>query len=187
MPFKFTPKEIADVILIEPKAFSDDRGYFFENYKKSDFLNNGIEYDFVQDNTSFSDGNVIRGLHFQAPPYDQGKLVRTINGKILDVAVDVRKGSPTYGKWVSEVLSGEDMKMLWIPPGFAHGFLTLTESLVHYKVTGEYNKESEGGLLWNDPELGIPSPSKDVQLSPKDEEWPTISELKSPFIYKRGR
>ena len=187
MPFKFTPREIPDVVLVEPKAFSDDRGYFFESYKKSEFISNGIEYEFVQDNTSFSEGNVIRGLHFQSPPYDQGKLVRVLTGKILDVAVDIRKGSLSYGKWVSEVLSGEDRKMLWVPPGFAHGFLTLKESLIHYKVTGEYNKESEGGLIWNDSDLNIHWNSQDVQLSSKDTEWPTLKELRSPFIFNRGR
>lgn len=184
MPFKFNSTEIKDVIVVEPRSFPDGRGFFFENYKKSDFIKNGIEYEFVQDNSSFSDSNIIRGLHFQAPPYEQGKLVRVITGEILDVAVDIRVGSPTYGKWVSEILSADNRKMLWVPPGFAHGFLTLKESFVHYKVTKEYNKDSEGGLIWNDPDLSINWPDKEPQLSEKDVAWPTLKNLKSPFKYE---
>ncbi len=186
MPFTFVRKEIPDVILVVPKSFSDDRGYFFENYKRSEFRANGISYDFVQDNTSFSDSNVLRGLHFQSPPYEQGKLVRVLVGEILDVAVDIRKGSPTYGRWVSEVLNQDNRKMLWVPPGFAHGFLTRGESLVHYKVTKEYNKDSEGGILWDDKDLGIGWNSTEIGLSAKDKLWPELNQLKSPFEYGKG-
>lgn len=183
MPFEFHPTGVSEVVVVVPRSFSDSRGYFFENYKKSDFAENGITYDFVQDNTSMSDQGVIRGMHFQAPPYEQGKLVRALVGEIIDVAIDVRKGSPTYGKWVSEVLSGENRKMLWVPPGFAHGFYTVSEALVHYKVTKEYNKDSEGGLLWNDTFLNIDWPNKAPGLSEKDLLWPTWENFKSPFNY----
>ncbi len=184
MPFTFQSTKIKDVILVEPRSFNDDRGFFYENYKKSDFLKNGIVYDFVQDNTSKSEKGVIRGMHFQAPPHEQGKLVRAVQGEILDVAIDIRIGSPTYGKWVSEVLTSENKRMLWVPPGFAHGFLTLTEAVVHYKVTNEYNKDSEGGVMWNDRELGIDWPLGNPSLSPKDTEWPSFDGLQSPFKFK---
>lgn len=184
MPFTFHPTKIKDVILVEPRSFSDDRGFFFENYKKSEFDKNGILYDFVQDNTSRSEKGVIRGMHFQAPPHEQGKLVRAILGEILDVAIDIRKGSPTYGQWVSDVLSSENKKMLWVPPGFAHGFLTLTEALVHYKVTKEYNKDSEGGLIWNDSDINVKWPLMNPNLSEKDTIWPGIKNFKSPFNYE---
>ena len=184
MPFVFTPTNIKNVILVEPKSFSDDRGFFFENYKKSDFSSNGIDLEFVQDNTSKSDRWVIRGLHFQKPPHEQGKLVRVVSGEILDVAVDIREGSPTYGKWISAILSAENKKMMWVPPGFAHGFLTLSEAVVHYKVTKEYNKDSEGGLIWNDADLGIDWGVKDVSLSEKDKTWPGFANFGTPFTYR---
>lgn len=183
MPFQFVGTEIPGVVEIIPKSFPDERGYFFENYKKSDFYNNGIKYEFVQDNTSFSQKDVVRGMHFQSPPYEQGKLVRVLYGRIIDVAVDIRVGSKTYGKWVSRVLSGQDKKMLWIPPGFAHGFLAPGESLVHYKVTKEYNKESEGGIIYNDPTVGIKWPCERPNLSSKDLSWPTFKNFESPFSY----
>lgn len=184
MPFTFQPTKIEDVLLVQPRSFSDDRGYFYENYKKSDFVSNGISLEFVQDNTSKSEPGVIRGMHFQSPPHEQGKLVRAIQGEILDVAIDLRKGSHTYGKWVSEVLSSDNKKMLWVPPGFAHGFLTLTEAVVHYKVTKEYNKDSEGGVLWNDVKIGIDWPLRSPSLSSKDTQWPSFENLKSPFNYR---
>lgn len=183
MPFTFVKTKIPDVVIVEPRSFSDDRGYFFENYKKSDFVNNGISPEFVQDNTSFSDAYVLRGMHFQRPPYAQGKLVRVITGRVLDAAIDIRVGSPTYGKYVVEELSADNKKMLWVPPGFAHGFLTLEVSNVHYKVTKEYNKDSEGGIIWNDPDLKIDWNATEVGLSPKDKEWPKLRDLESPFTY----
>ncbi len=183
MPFQFLKTEIPDVIEIVPRSFPDERGYFFENYKKSDFFNSGIAYEFVQDNTSFSQKSVVRGMHFQSPPHEQGKLVRVLIGKIMDVAVDIRTGSPTFGKWVSRELSGVNMKMLWIPPGFAHGFFALEESLVHYKVTKEYNKESEGGVIYSDPMLNIKWPSQNLNVSEKDLKWPDFKNFNSPFSY----
>ncbi|MHB8360893.1 MAG: dTDP-4-dehydrorhamnose 3,5-epimerase [Thermoplasmataceae archaeon] len=183
MPFNFVKREINGVILVEPRSFDDERGFFFENYKKSDFVKNGIKFDFVQDNSSYSDSYVLRGLHFQKPPYEQGKLVRVITGKILDVAIDIRKGSITYGKYVSEILSGSNKKMLWVPPGFAHGFLTYEPSFVHYKVTKEYNKDSESGIIWNDKILGIDWGNDNINLSSKDQQWKGLNEFESPFNY----
>lgn len=171
MPFKFKRLAIPDVILVESRAFADDRGYFKETYKKSEFENFGIPISFVQDNVSWSQKHVLRGLHFQRPPFAQGKLVSVMTGEILDVAVDLRKGSSTYGKYVSETLSDENHRLLWVPPGFAHGFFTLKESVVHYKVTNEYNKESEGGIMWNDPLIGVEWPIDNPSLSGKDEIW----------------
>lgn len=183
MPFSFTRTKIPDVIAVEPKSFSDSRGFFFENYKKSDFLDNGIAVDFVQDNSSYSEPNVIRGMHFQSPPHDQGKLVRAVVGSILDVAIDIRVGSPSFGQWVSEVLNEQNKKMLWVPPGFAHGFLSLERCYVHYKVTKEYNKDSEGGIIWNDQTIAIDWGKEKIGLSPKDELWPMLKDVKSPFTY----
>ncbi len=183
MPFTFTTTEVSGVIIIEPKSFNDDRGFFLETYKRSEFNKAGIKLDFQQDNSSYSEANVMRGLHFQRPPFEQGKLVRVISGKIIDVAVDLRVGSPSFGKYVSVVLDDENKKMLYIPPGFAHGFLTLKKSYVHYKVTKEYNKDSEGGLLWNDPSLGVNWPAKEPLVIDKDKSWPRLKDLKSPFKY----
>ena len=183
MPFQFVRTEIQDVIEIVPRKFEDERGFFLENYKRSDFLNIGINYDFSQDNTSFSQKNVVRGMHFQSPPHEQGKLVRVVTGKIMDVAVDVRLNSPTFGKWVSRELSEENLKMLWMPPGFAHGFFALEESLVHYKVTKEYDKESERGIIYNDPVLGVKWPSGEIISSEKDRLWPNFKNIKYPFKY----
>lgn len=171
MPFKFERTSIPDVVLIESRAFGDDRGYFKETYKKSEFEKFGISLSFVQDNVSWSEKNVLRGLHFQKPPYAQGKLVSVMSGKILDVAVDLRKGSQTYGKYVSEILSNENHRLLWVPPGFAHGFLVLEESVVHYKVTNEYNRDSESGIMWNDPIINVKWPIENPLLSGKDELW----------------
>lgn len=177
MPFKFKQQSIPDVILIESSAFGDERGYFKETYKKSEFEKSGVSLSFVQDNVSWSQSNVLRGLHFQRPPYAQGKLVSVMFGKILDVAVDLRKNSPTYGNYVSETLSENNHRSLWVPPGFAHGFLALKESVVHYKVTQEYNKESEGGIMWNDPIINVKWPTVNPSLSAKDLGWGTSEGL----------
>lgn len=171
MPFKFERTNLFDVIIVESKAFTDERGLFKEIYKITDFSDSGIPYTFVQDNVSKSQKNVLRGLHFQRPPYSQGKLVGVMLGKVLDVAVDLRKNSTTYGKYVMEELSFENNKMLWVPPGFAHGFLALEDSIVHYKVTNVYNKESEGGIIWNDPTIKVKWPIEHPLLSIKDELW----------------
>ena len=155
MPFEFKKLEIPDVILIIPKVFEDDRGFFMETFKISDFKAYGISYEFVQDNHSKSKKGVLRGLHYQLYPKAQGKLVRCIRGRIWDVAVDIRKGSPWYGKWVAVELSEENKLMLWIPPGFAHGFVALEDAEIIYKCTAEYAPELDRGIIWNDPELAI--------------------------------
>jgi dTDP-4-dehydrorhamnose 3,5-epimerase len=147
---------LAGLLLIEPKVFEDSRGYFLESYNSETFKNSGIDTIFVQDNQSFSCKGTLRGLHFQNTPYAQVKLIRVITGSIIDVAVDIRKGSKTYGKYYSAELSGENKKMLYIPDGFAHGFLTLEDNtIVQYKCSNVYNKESEGGIMWNDPDINI--------------------------------
>lgn len=173
MPFIFTPLEISDVILIEPKAFEDERGFFVEYYKKSEFVANGIDVDFVQDNHSRSTKGVLRGLHYQLNPNAQGKLVRCIKGEILDVAVDIRKGSPTFGKWVAEKLTAENKRMLYIPEGFAHGFYSISDVVeITYKVTAEYAPESDRSIRWDDPQIDIAWSElidlSDVVLSDKD-------------------
>lgn len=173
---------IPDLLVIQPKIFEDPRGYFYESYNKSNFAEHNIHVEFVQDNQSLSQKGVLRGLHFQAPPYDQGKLVRVIAGGVLDVAVDIRKNSPTYGKYFSIVLDEKNKTMFWIPPGFAHGFLTLADNTIFsYKCTNVYNKESEGSILWNDPTIGIDWGVSSPQLSDKDKEAKLFNELKSPF------
>ena len=184
MAFEFKRLEIPDVILITPTAFADERGFFMESHKESEFKANGIEFEFKQDNHSKSSRNVLRGLHYQLEPYAQGKLVRVVTGSIFDVAVDIRKSSPTFGKWVSAELSEDNKKMLWIPPGFAHGFLTLEDNTnVLYKTTNEYNKESERGISWNDPEIGIKWPVNNPLLSEKDKKHPILKEADINFNY----
>ena len=181
MPFKFERKNIPEVIVVEKIAFSDQRGFFEEMYKESTFKESGIKGPFLQDNHSFSKKGVIRGLHFQKAPRSQGKLVSVISGKILDVAVDIRTQSQFYGKWVSEELSQENHRMLWIPEGFAHGFLALEDSHVLYKTTGEYSSEFEEGIIWNDPDINIQWPALPYIISQKDMSFGTLKELE-----KRG-
>lgn len=168
--------------IVQPKVWGDARGYFFESYSVAAFAAAGLPTDFSQDNQSKSAKGILRGLHFQAPPFAQGKLVRVITGAVLDVVVDIRKASPTYGQHFKIELNEENKTMLWVPPGFAHGFLTLAaDTIFVYKVTGLYNKESEGGLLWNDPALGIEWGVRDPLLSDKDKVQPTLADLGSPF------
>ncbi len=184
MPFNFKRLEIPDVILIEPKVFGDERGFFMETYKASDFKKNGIEYDFVQDNHSKSQRGVLRGLHYQLKPMDQGKLVRCVRGRIWDVAVDIRKGSPWFGKWVAVELSEENKLMLWVPPGFAHGFVALEDGTeVMYKVTNEYAPELDRGIIWNDPDLAIDWPIENPVLSEKDKKLPKFKDAENNFVY----
>lgn len=181
MPFVFEETTIKDLIIISPRIFTDVRGYFYESFKESDFISAGIKEKFVQDNHSFSVKNVIRGLHFQKYPHGQGKLVRCIRGKVWDIAVDVRKNSKTFGKYFSIELSEENKKMIYIPPGFAHGFVSLTEHTeILYKCTAEYAQGSDGGIRWDDPELNIkwPVKKKDAIISDKDKALPYLSELK---------
>jgi len=152
---KFIPLAIPDVILIEPRVFGDHRGFFMETWQRKNFAENGIDYDFVQDNHSKSSHGILRGLHYQIEQ-TQGKLVRVVEGAVFDVAVDMRRSSPTYGQWVGEELSAENQKMLWVPPGFAHGFYVMSETAEFvYKCTDYYAPEHEKSLLWNDPELNI--------------------------------
>jgi dTDP-4-dehydrorhamnose 3,5-epimerase len=175
---------IAGLLEIEPIIFGDERGYFYETYNREKFKAAGIFGEFVQDNQSLSSEGVLRGLHFQKPPFAQGKLVRVIQGSVIDVAVDIRKGSPTFGQYHKVLLSGENKKMFWIPPGFAHGFATLEDNTIFaYKCTGFYNKESEGSLRWNDPELKIDWEIDNPSLSEKDREAPLLASLNSPFEY----
>lgn len=170
------------VLLIEPQVFGDKRGYFFESFRESFLKSQGVEVNFVQDNESLSSRGVLRGLHYQAPPHAQGKLVRVTSGAVVDVAVDIRRNSATFGKHYSCVLSEENKYMLWIPPGFAHGFATLKdETRFLYKCTDYYSKESEGGILWNDPALNIDWQLEEPLVSEKDLELPTLGNLNSPF------
>jgi dTDP-4-dehydrorhamnose 3,5-epimerase len=154
---KATPLKIPDIVLIEPKVFGDERGYFFESFNQAAFNQAiGYEVQFVQDNHSKSQKGVLRGLHYQLPPKAQGKLVRVVQGEVFDVAVDIRKDSPTFGQWVGVILSAENKRQLWIPAGFAHGFITLSESAEFlYKTTDYYAPEYERCIAWNDPEIGI--------------------------------
>ncbi|HOT45134.1 MAG TPA: dTDP-4-dehydrorhamnose 3,5-epimerase [Spirochaetota bacterium] len=178
MPFTFTNLEINGLVMVEPRVFPDDRGFFLESYKESDFARAGIPFRFVQDNHSRSIRNVIRGLHFQRPPRAQGKLVRVIRGKVWDVAVDIRKGSPTYRRWVGVELSEENKLMIFIPPGFAHGFVALTDDVhIMYKCTEEYDAALDGGIRWDDPDIGVAWPVKDPVVSDKDRVLPYLREL----------
>jgi dTDP-4-dehydrorhamnose 3,5-epimerase len=177
--FEFIKLNISDLILVKPKVFGDKRGFFMEIYKKSDFVKNGIDLDFNQDNQSKSTFGVLRGLHYQEGQKAQAKLVRCVKGKIFDVAVDIRKDSPTFGKWVGEILTEENKNMLFIPKGFAHGFVTLSdEAEIVYKVAGEYAPEAERGLRWNDSDINIDwGIDFEPILSEKDLTQPYLKEL----------
>lgn len=184
MPFKFTRLEMDGVVLIEPHLFGDERGFFLELYKRSDFRRAGITEHFVQDNHSRSTKGVLRGLHYQKEPRAQGKLVRCLQGKIFDVAVDIRKGSPTYGKWVGQELTGENRQMLYVPIGFAHGFLTLSDvAEVLYKCTDEYSPSHDRGIIWNDPDIGIPWKTSEPLISGKDMTHPRLRDADNEFVY----
>lgn len=165
-------------MLVEPKVYADGRGFFLESYKESEFAAAGIDERFVQDNHSLSRKNVLRGLHFQRVPKAQGKLVRVIKGTVWDVAVDIRKDSPTFKRWHGVELSAENGLMLYIPPGFAHGFVALTdETHLMYKCTEEYDVALDTGIRWNDPDLAVDWPVKEPVLSLKDEELPMLKEV----------
>ncbi len=185
MPFKFVRLEIDGVVLIEPQVFGDERGFFLELYKRSDFLQAGIAEHFVQDNHSRSAKGVLRGLHDQKEPRAQGKLVRCLQGSIFDVAVDIRKGSPTYGKWVGRELTGENRLLLYVPVGCAHGFLTLSDTAeVLYKCTDEYSAVHDRGIIWNDPDIGIPWQISAPVLSAKDMVLPRLRNADNEFLFK---
>lgn len=183
MPFEFEKLEIEGVVLVKPKVFGDNRGFFIESYKKSEFVQNGIDCEFIQDNHSKSTKGVLRGLHYQVAPKAQAKLLRCIKGKILDVAVDLRKDSKTFGKWLKVELSEENHHMLFIPRGFAHGFLVLSdEAELIYKTDNEYSAEHDRGLLWCDNDVNIDwgteiEPAFAPILSDKDKIQPTLKEL----------
>lgn len=183
---KFIKTNIAGLEIIEPQIFKDDRGYFFESYSQTKFETAGISINFVQDNQSFSHKGAIRGLHAQSAPHAQAKLVRVIQGRVLDVAVDIRKGSPTYGKYETVELSAENQRQLLIPEGFLHGFAVLEDNTIFaYKVNNYYAKDCELGVLWNDPTLNINwgiDPSAAI-ISPKDELLVKFDDLDSPFTY----
>ncbi|MDX9905455.1 MAG: dTDP-4-dehydrorhamnose 3,5-epimerase [Bacteroidales bacterium] len=179
---KIHKTEIEDLLVIHPDVFPDERGYFFESYQKEKFREAGLNWDFVQDNESMSMKGVLRGLHVQLPPYAQGKLVRVVSGSVLDVAVDLRKNSATYGKWASFRISAENKWMAFIPAGFAHGFLVLEDhTIFQYKCTNYYNKESESGIIWNDPDLNIDWGIEHPLVSEKDLKGLRFKDFVSPF------
>ena len=187
--FKKIETSIEGVYIIEPTVFGDSRGYFMETYSKPDFEELGLNYNFVQDNQSKSKKGVLRGLHFQKEN-TQSKLVRVIKGEVFDVAVDLRPASKTYGKWEGAILSSENKKMFLIPKGFAHGFLVLSdEAEFTYKCDDIYNHEAEGGLMWNDPDVGIDWPLGNIKVeelltSEKDSKWPSLQELRKTDLFK---
>ncbi len=184
MPFTFEIMSIPEVKLIIGKSFSDDRGFFKENFKESDFSLNGIKTKFFQDNFSHSKKGVLRGLHFQKFPKAQAKFVSVFHGEIFDVAVDIRKNSPTYGNWVGETLSEENNKSLYIPEGFAHGFCVLSDTAdVFYKASQEYSPENEKGIIWNDSNLNIKWPIDNPILAEKDLALPTLENADNNFTY----
>lgn len=179
---EFQKTGIDGLLILKPKVWGDDRGYFFESYHINSFKQASINDQFLQDNESLSSKGVLRGLHFQQPPFAQGKLVRVITGSVLDVVVDIRKASSTYGKYFSLELNGDNKTMLWIPPGFAHGFVALEENTIFsYKCTNVYNKESEVCVVWNDIELNINWVIKDPIVSAKDNIGLKFNQLNSPF------
>jgi dTDP-4-dehydrorhamnose 3,5-epimerase len=187
MPFEFKPFDLLpEVILVETKAFPDARGWFAETYKKSEFAKNRIAYEFLQDNYSRSTTKgILRGLHFQNEPAAQGKLVRCVAGEVFDVAVDIRRGSPTYGSWVSVNLSAENKRMVWVPPGFAHGVLTVADvAEIIYKVTSEYSPFHDRSIRWNDPEIGVDWPVANPILSKKDAEAPLLRDSDCNFVWR---
>lgn len=184
---QITPTDIPDLLILAPRVFQDPRGFFLESYNRERFREAGIDCEFVQDNHAFSkDKGVLRGLHFQAPPHAQAKLVWVTRGAVYDVVVDLRKGSPTFGRWHGFLLTAENFRRLFIPKGFAHGYVTIepnTEFM--YKVDACYNPQSEGGILWNDPDLAIEWPLAEVILSDKDKRLPAWREFASPFNYEQ--
>jgi len=181
MPFHFQRLNIPDVILVEPRTLEDQRGFFMELYKRSEFAANGIPDEFVQDNCSHSIRRTLRGLHYQRPPQAQGKLVMALKGEVFDVAVDIRKGSPTYGQWVGAILSDKDFHMLYIPVGFAHGFCVLSEEAeFFYKCSDFYSPKDERCIRWNDPDLAIDWPINDPVISEKDAAAPLLEDAELP-------
>lgn len=185
MAFEFRPLAIPDVIEVVPELHGDERGAFAELYKRSQFVGGGIDVQFVQFNYSRSAKDVLRGLHYQLNPHAQGKLVAVLTGEVFDVAVDLRRDSSTFGKWVSLSLVAAEKNMIYVPPGFAHGFcVTSGVAEVMYYVTGEYAPEAERGIIWNDPTLAIPWPTQQPKLSPKDQEYLQLAEAEYNFVMR---
>jgi dTDP-4-dehydrorhamnose 3,5-epimerase len=188
VPFRFTRLDLPEVVLIEPKIFPDDRGFFLETYKHSEFAGYGISERFVQENHSHSSRKTLRGLHYQKNPKAQSKIVRAVIGAIFDVVVDIRKGSPRYGRWIGIDLSADNKKMLYVPPGFAHGAcVTRAEAALLYMVSSEYASECEAGIIWNDPALGIQWPESGPLLSPRDQWWPALASADNNFVYQERK
>ena len=189
--FKFTQTKIEGVLGIEPRAFEDDRGWFMENYNLKSFIESGFTHPMVQDNMSKSKKGVLRGLHYQNNPSPMGKLVSCVHGQIFDVGVDIRKGSPTFGQWYGEILSNENKKMLYFPPGIAHGFLALKDdTVVYYKCTGLYSAKDDSAVVWNDPDIGIDWPIKEVGgnviLSDRDQAHPRLKDANNNHVFKKN-
>jgi len=187
MPFEFCRTEIPEVMLIQPVVFRDGRGFFIESYKRSEFAAHGIADYFVQSNHSRSSKGVLRGLHYQREPKAQGKLVQAAKGELFDVVVDIRRLSPTYGKWVATTLSAQSHTMIYVPPGFAHGFCVTSEDAeILYLATAEYAPSYEAGVIWNDPDLAIAWPCANPELSERDRSWPRLSDADNNFDYVPG-
>ncbi|MGD8623781.1 MAG: dTDP-4-dehydrorhamnose 3,5-epimerase [Anaerolineae bacterium] len=185
MPFEFERLAIPEVVLVTARRFDDERGYFMELFKTSDFVAQGITVPFIQDNLSHSVRGVLRGLHYQKPPQAQGKLVMALRGRIWDAAVDIRRGSPTYGAWVGRELSCDNGCMLYVPPGFAHGFCVLSpKATVLYKVTAGYAPDLERGIRWDDPQIGVEWPIDRPLLSARDAALPLLADADNEFAYE---
>jgi dTDP-4-dehydrorhamnose 3,5-epimerase len=184
MPFVFRRLEIPEVTLIEPLVFRDQRGFFLETYKRSEFAAEGIGENFVQGNHSNSSRGILRGLHYQKNPRAQGKLIRAVSGEVYDVVVDLRRGAPTYGRWLAVTLSAQEQKMLYVPCGFAHGFCVISDVAdVLYLATEEYSPDCEAGVVWNDSDLAIAWPISDPQLSARDRGWPSLRHADNNFSW----
>lgn len=186
MPFQFHHLSNPEVILIEAKIIEDERGFFQETFKASEFEDHGVPSSFVQDNHSHSQRGTLRGLHYQLTPHAQGKLVMVLTGRVFDVAVDIRRGSPRYGQWVGQELSDQNGNLLYIPPGFAHGFCVMSqEADVIYKVTAEYAPKLERGVIWNDPAIEISWPISNPSLSVKDTQLPLLRDAENNFEFEK--
>jgi dTDP-4-dehydrorhamnose 3,5-epimerase len=183
---KVTQTKLPDVIVFEPDVFGDKRGFFLETFSAKRYAEVGLKLPFVQDNVSFSEKNVLRGLHFQNPNA-QGKLVQVLSGEVFDVAVDIRVGSPNFGQWFGEKLSAENHKQMYIPPGFAHGFCVISDTaLFSYKCTDYYSLATEGGIIWNDPDIGIAWPVNAPQISKKDAAYTCLKDIPKDKLPKYG-
>ena len=188
MPFKFSGCAIPGVKVIEYQKFDDPRGFFMETFRTGEFSAHGIELPFVQDNLSHSVRGVLRGMHYQKDPGAQGKLVLVLRGAVYDVGVDIRRGSPTYGRWIGEVISDENRKMLYLPPGLAHGFCVLSDEVdFFYKVTADYAPRLDRGFIWNDPEVGIEWPVADPILSTRDRKLSPLRQADNNYVYRPGK